>query len=165
MSKVWEGISKRLRERLINAHLQAFGKDTQSAIENWLGDMPAEALVDQIDTGVEQEFLDKPSPADQKLLDKYRAPTRFHRVFSGDEFIKDVPWKDDPNDGLPDWFFLGAFTGQKGQFYSFEIDLSKDTVEWAPAMGPAPIWQEKFSKFKSNKDMLKAFNKWGKENY
>ena len=82
----------------------------------------------------------------------------YHIVFNSDGTYRcDVPWKDDDNAGLPDWFF-------DENCISFEVTTAEDKVEWAPAMGPAPVWTAKFSEFSAPRipcgDMWRAFSEW-----
>jgi hypothetical protein len=75
--------------------------------------------------------------------------------------------KDDDNAGLPDWFFeTTVLTNETESFYdNFECDLSKDTVEWIPAIGPAPCWEGKISDYETFDDLYAAFYKWLGETY
>lgn len=78
----------------------------------------------------------------------------FHRVLNAEgAFVADVPWQDDDNGGLPEWFF-------DGEYIAFEVTLATDTVEWVPAVGPAPVWKGKFSEYATNTAMMTAFKAW-----
>lgn len=83
----------------------------------------------------------------------------FHRIFSPlGEYITDVPWVDNEDGGLPQWFF-------ELNLIAIEVDIEKDTVEWIPAIGPAPCWKDKFSRFSNNAELFKTFEVWAKEMY
>jgi hypothetical protein len=98
----------------------------------------------------------------QKLRDLVGETNRFHLVYlvRGDNFmfITTIPWADDGNHGLPNWIF-------DDNFFTVEVNIKQDTVEWVPAMGPAPCWEDKFSKFNDAEELFKALRKWGEENY
>ena len=75
------------------------------------------------------------------------------------KFLYEIPFdQDDPNQGLPAEFFEGKKT-------NFEIDRETDIVEWVPAMGPAPIWTAKYSDFKDDAEMLRAWEAWAEETF
>lgn len=90
---------------------------------------------------------------------------KFHRVFkltnklaSGSVRVKDIPWQDNDNEGLPNWFFEGAF-------FSFTVDTDHDLVEWIPECGPSPCWEAKFSSFADDEAMLQAWDSWVRATY
>ncbi len=93
------------------------------------------------------------------------AKSTHHLIF---EVVKSQYWNcfqratipfiaDDPNQGLPDWFF-------NGNFINFEL-TDAGTVEWCPAVGPAPYWIRRYIDFSSHEEMLKAWANWFMEVY
>jgi hypothetical protein len=84
---------------------------------------------------------------------------KFHLVMTGGgDLIAVVPWRDDPNHGLPDWFFDNAYV-------DMTVDLEKDTIEWVPECGPAPCWEAPVSSFASTKAMFDAWHAWARKMY
>ena len=65
---------------------------------------------------------------------------------------------EDPNHGLPDWYF-------KGNFIDFEIDERANRVEWWPEIGPAPHWTAVLSQFSDDVMMLNALENWCRESF
>ena len=89
-------------------------------------------------------------------IDEAIASGRYWRIFSKGHHVVDIPVNEnDPrgNGGLPCWYF-------EGEFVSLEINFRDDTVEWVPAVGPAPTWEVKLSEFKDNTELYRAFNQW-----
>ena len=84
---------------------------------------------------------------------------KFHHVFSlNGVHIVDIPWQDDDNGGLPEWYFDNNWT-------HMTVDLTTDKVEWIPAVGPAPYWGTKYSQFATTDQLWDAFFKWNKATY
>lgn len=72
-------------------------------------------------------------------------------------FVASVPeQKDDPNSGLPMWYF-------EGKFFHLEVDAAADTVQWWPEMGPAPHWTAKWSEVEA--DPVTPLKAWMGETY
>ena len=85
--------------------------------------------------------------------------TTHHRIFTPmGRFVETVPWIDDDNGGLPDWFF-------EGNFVSLEVDEETNVVEFVPAVGPAPVWRSDIRRYPTNEELWSVFTKWFRENY
>lgn len=94
------------------------------------------------------------------LFDLATEANHFHLVFNCcGVFYTAIPWQDDDNGGLPEWFFEGDHNT------ALEVDLSKNQVEWIPAVGPAPVWRAKFSEFGTTDQLWGTFANWYRQNY
>ena len=84
----------------------------------------------------------------------------YYKIMDKDGVLKGtVPYvEDDPNNGLPDWFF-------EGTYFEFLIDTDAGTVEWVPPCGPAPCWKASLFDFDTSLQIFEAFKKWNEESY
>jgi hypothetical protein len=93
------------------------------------------------------------------LRDLMNLSKRFHLIYNHHGvFIGEVPWEDDDNHGLPEWFFSMDYN-------NLEVDLAGDRVSWTPAMGPAPCWEDRFSKYSNTDDLWSGFHSWYRVTY
>ena len=82
-----------------------------------------------------------------------------HRIFDFQgKFVTTLPWIDDENEGLPDWYF-------NGDFMTITVDTVADKVEFVPAMGPAPCWEDQASKYPTNEALFAGFAAWHERTY
>lgn len=86
--------------------------------------------------------------------------------YKTNEEVARVPFiKDDPNHGLPDWFFGklpdGSFTKENPPYDNLETD-DNGTWGWTPACGPAPCWTGKADSFS---EAIKLCDEWFQKNY
>jgi len=72
-------------------------------------------------------------------------------------FITDVPWVDNDDGGLPEWYFELQNT--------VAILIDGNNAEWVPAIGPAPFWKSDIAGSLSRDAMFKMFNEWMKDTY
>jgi len=101
------------------------------------------------------------------IQDLCKQARKFHHIFNGfGTHMLDLPWADDDNGGLPEWYFTEHCNfDNKNDWVSILVDLEKDTVEWIPACGPAPCWEAKYSTFANTDELWASFLKWNKANY
>ena len=76
-----------------------------------------------------------------------------------------VPWADDNNRGLPDWYFGLRPDGLYSQVCFDSVQLRDGQLEWSPACGPAPCWAALGCEFASAEEVLAALSAWMRENY
>ena len=82
---------------------------------------------------------------------------RIYDVHTG-RHIQEVPLvPDDPNHGLPDWFF------DRDDVVELEVDRERDTVEWWPGIGPAPHWSARWSEVET--DPTTPLREWYRRTY
>lgn len=81
------------------------------------------------------------------------------------EEVARVPFiKDDPNQGLPGWFFGERPDGTYDSEFKYDNLETDDngTWGWTPAIGPAPCWTGKADSFE---EAIKLCDEWLKDNY
>lgn len=80
-------------------------------------------------------------------------------------FVEDVPIvSNDPDHGLPSYFFDCLETDDRQMYQSIEIDVENGIARHIPPVGPAPIFNTTIGE-KSRMDLYNELDAWYGDNY